>query len=91
MNTQEQIQALAQMVSKYSGRMDAMMAALSGVLDAAREQPEVLAAVSEKLEICYASHLASNRNPFFVEGFEAALDSISSQLAQPDRANILPG
>ncbi|SOY56811.1 hypothetical protein [Cupriavidus taiwanensis] len=78
MDTNEQIALLAHTVSQQGGQLDAMYAALTGILMAAKEYPAVAEFVGKRLEQHYSGHLANSQNESFMHAFELSRDLLTT-------------
>jgi lipopolysaccharide biosynthesis regulator YciM len=67
-------------ISLEAGRVDAMLAALVGILHAQRDNPEVLPAVLRTLTDAYPRKGPRSENQEFVDGFVEAADHILGAL-----------
>jgi hypothetical protein len=70
MDIEREIDALEHAISTESARIDAMTAAMAGVLEAAKGNPEVAKAVSARLDEEYALQQARAPGPHYMQGFD---------------------
>ena len=53
-----------------SGKVDALAAALFGILELSRSIPELSAAIEKNMALRHAAHLAEPEDPMYIQGFE---------------------
>jgi hypothetical protein len=71
---------VANALLEEGGRVDALLAAVVGILQATRDNPEVAIAVQQNLEMHHGAPLARSRSPYYVEEFEATRDYLLSRI-----------
>jgi hypothetical protein len=57
-------------LSATTGRVDALAAAVFGILELSRNIPELSIAIKENLAAQYATRLADSENPQYIQAFE---------------------
>jgi hypothetical protein len=80
MESQQETQALAQLLSLEIGRSDALMAAVTGILQVAGRDSEIAKAVGARLELHYSGSLAESWSDHYMRGFESVRDYIAATL-----------
>lgn len=61
---------IAESLSATTGRVDALAAAVFGVLELSKNIPELSLAIKEHLSVQYANRLANSENPQYIQAFE---------------------
>jgi hypothetical protein len=67
-STEPQLQA--EILSATSGRVDALAAAVFGILELSKSIPELSIAIKEKLAAQYANRLVGAEDPEYIQAFE---------------------
>jgi hypothetical protein len=70
MDNQPNAELIAETLSATSGRVDALAAALFGILELSRSIPELSAAIQKNMALQYASRLAKSEDPQYIQAFE---------------------
>lgn len=60
----------ADILSATSGRVDALAAAVFGILELSKSIPELSTAIKEHLAAQYASRLVASEDPQYIQAFE---------------------
>jgi hypothetical protein len=70
MDNQPNAELIAETLSATSGRVDALAAALFGILELSRSIPELSAAIQKNMALQYASRLAKSEDPQYIQACE---------------------
>jgi hypothetical protein len=76
MNHQTNQELMAETFSATSGRVDALAAAVFGILELSRNIPELSVAIRENMALQYAKRPADSEDPQYNEAFENTLEEI---------------
>jgi hypothetical protein len=71
---------VANALLEEGGRVDALLAAVVGILQATRNNPEVAIAVQQNLEMGNGGPLARSRSPYYLEEYVATRDYLLSRI-----------
>jgi DNA-binding phage protein len=71
---------VADALLEEGGRVDALLAAVVGILQATRNIPEVAIAVQQNLEMHHGAPLARSASPYYREKYESTRDYLLSRL-----------
>jgi len=63
-------QSQAEIVSATSGRVDALAAAVFGILELSKSIPELSVAIKENLAAQYTNRLVESDDPRYIQAFE---------------------
>jgi hypothetical protein len=83
MDTRQEFELLEKALFSESAKIDAIAAVVSGMLEAAKGNPAVAKAVSDKLEQDYAAHIAKPQyaqNPYYRQSFEVMRDYLRKMI-----------
>lgn len=69
MNIRTEDQTQADILSATSGRVDALAAAVFGILELSKSIPELAVAIKENLEEKYANRLVDSEDPRYIQAF----------------------
>lgn len=69
MNIRTEDQTQADILSATSGRVDALAAAVFGILELSKSIPELAVAIKENLEEQYANRLVDSEDPRYIQAF----------------------
>ena len=64
------------------GRVDALLAAVVGILQATRNNPEIAIAVQQNLEMHHDAPLARSQSLYYVEEYEAMRDYLLQRISR---------
>jgi hypothetical protein len=73
---------VANALLEEGGRVDALLAAVVGILQATRNNPEVAIAVQQNLAMHHGGALTRSRSPHYMQEYEATRDYLLSRLRQ---------
>ena len=74
------LRMLAELVSVEAGRNSALTAAVVGILDALKKNPEIAGPVHASFEHHYSDHLATSQLQEYMNGFETTRNLIYAVL-----------
>jgi hypothetical protein len=81
MEINDELDLIEKTLASQGGRIDALVAAVAGMLQAAKGSPEVAKAVFAKLEQHHSDHLAKAVDANYLQSFELTRNYLLSMVA----------
>lgn len=77
---EETTRFIAQTLSEYGGKLDAMTSVLLAIVQTCATDPKLQAAIRTELERSYGRHLHESVNPHFLASFEHCKEFVEEAL-----------